>query len=238
MSYPDTQLVWYIYLNIHHKKLTKCTWQFCWCPCWDGENVTLSRVKWPPTRGSKGHGLNHLVDLVGKYTIPWVSGIALHGFCIVNCFFGIGFVLALRFGKLVCGGTSKMQFDLSAYFWQTGWFNHPPKKEVGIFVLPKPSPTGYFFGFRWIPYMSLSSRERFGNLSHQTGSSENHRLKSALPAWEGDVMWSFPGGYPYPWICLVGDFLRILPWQITIFHHHLGHICTFSNQLKEIQAII
>ena len=24
------------------------------------------------------------------------------------------------------------------------------------------------------------------------------------------------------WICFLGDFLRILPWSITIFHHHLG----------------
>ena len=28
-------------------------WQVCWWPFWDAENVTLSRVKWPPTRGIK-----------------------------------------------------------------------------------------------------------------------------------------------------------------------------------------
>ena len=33
-------------------------------PFWDGENVTFSKVKWPPTRGEKGHGLNHLAFLV------------------------------------------------------------------------------------------------------------------------------------------------------------------------------
>ena len=31
------------------------TWQFCWWPFWDGETVTLSKAKWPPTRGWKGH---------------------------------------------------------------------------------------------------------------------------------------------------------------------------------------
>ena len=36
--------------------LKKSTWQFCERDLFgDGENVTLSRVKWPPTRGSKGH---------------------------------------------------------------------------------------------------------------------------------------------------------------------------------------
>ena len=152
---------------------------------------------------------------------------ALHGFCIVNCFFGIGFVLALGFGKLACGGTSNMQFDLSAYFWQTGWFNHPPKKEVGIFVLPKPLPTGYFLGF-------LTCQCHYSPWPGQVRKIIDSKVPTA---WEGDVMWSFPGGYLYPWICLVGDFLRILPWQITIFHHHLGHIFTFSNHLKEIQAV-
>ena len=37
------------------------------------------------------------------------------------------------------------------------------------------------------------------------------------------------------WICLVGDFLRILPWQITIVHHHLGeYLFMLSNHLKQI----
>ena len=31
------------------------TWLF-----WDGEEVSLSKIKWPPTGGSKGHELNHL----------------------------------------------------------------------------------------------------------------------------------------------------------------------------------
>ena len=30
------------------------TRQVCWWPFWDGENVTLPKVKWPRTRGSKG----------------------------------------------------------------------------------------------------------------------------------------------------------------------------------------
>ena len=33
--------------------------------------MTLLNVKWPPTRGSKGHGLNHLVS---KYSRFFVSG--------------------------------------------------------------------------------------------------------------------------------------------------------------------
>ena len=43
----------------------------------------------------------------------------------------------------------------------------------------------------WLPRRMVSSRE----LTYPTlGSSENHRLKSAI--FGGD-MWSFPGGYPF-----------------------------------------
>ena len=38
-------------------------WQFCWGPFWDGE-VTLSKAGWPPTRGWKGHELNHLGSIL------------------------------------------------------------------------------------------------------------------------------------------------------------------------------
>lgn len=38
----------------------KCAWQF-FVILWDGENVTISKVKWLSDLGSKGHGLNHLV---------------------------------------------------------------------------------------------------------------------------------------------------------------------------------
>ena len=42
------------------------TWQFCWCPFWDGENVTL--LEWffvtSNDRGWKGHELNHLVQII------------------------------------------------------------------------------------------------------------------------------------------------------------------------------
>ena len=47
-------------LEAHWKK-PLLAWQFCWWPFWDGENVTLfSGESWPPTRGWKGHDLNHL----------------------------------------------------------------------------------------------------------------------------------------------------------------------------------
>ena len=35
-------------------------WQFCWWPFWDGVLWPFGKVKWPPSRGRKGHGLNHL----------------------------------------------------------------------------------------------------------------------------------------------------------------------------------
>ena len=52
------------------------TWWFKPWPFWDGENVTLLRGEsWPPTRGWKGHGLNHLVYKIptefGLMTIPY-----------------------------------------------------------------------------------------------------------------------------------------------------------------------
>ena len=41
--------------HIEHGKETNMTWQFCWWPFWDGEDVKwpFQMIKWPPTRGWK-----------------------------------------------------------------------------------------------------------------------------------------------------------------------------------------
>ncbi len=51
-------------------------WQFCRWPFWDGENVTLSKVKWPPIKGSKGHFESpggHVYFFWGMYHIKLVK---------------------------------------------------------------------------------------------------------------------------------------------------------------------
>ena len=59
-------MILYYHIKIH--LYTLYTWQFCWWPFWDGENVTfLNGCWWPPARGWKGHGLNHLVPESSKY---------------------------------------------------------------------------------------------------------------------------------------------------------------------------
>ena len=50
--------------DIFYPKLK--AWRFKPWPFWDGENVTLYMVKWPPTGGQKGHELNHQEDLLFK----------------------------------------------------------------------------------------------------------------------------------------------------------------------------
>ena len=47
-------------LSKRSRKLTIPKKVTAWTAFWDGENVTFSKVKWPPTRGKKGHGLNRL----------------------------------------------------------------------------------------------------------------------------------------------------------------------------------
>ncbi len=54
------------------------TWQFCWCPFWDREKRDpFKGCWWPPNRGWKGHGLNHLVCYMLLMLLEW-SLITLH----------------------------------------------------------------------------------------------------------------------------------------------------------------
>ena len=39
------------------------------------------------------------------------------------------------------------------------------------------------------------------------------------------------------WICLFGDFLRILPWKSPL-NHHVGFFFTFCQHLKQIQGYL
>ena len=66
-SEPDDDSV--VRSNRRKRWMQKTTWQFCWWPFWDGENVTLSRAVGDLQPGDKKVTLNHhLVHIVLQST--------------------------------------------------------------------------------------------------------------------------------------------------------------------------
>ena len=60
----------------------KSTWQFCWWPFWDGENVTLSKDKWPHSRVKLGdQKVTNWIAWLEFRVFFFLGGGALHFYC-------------------------------------------------------------------------------------------------------------------------------------------------------------